>query len=127
MSSVFSGLRNEFYNSTSFKEILSSKFLLTQSKNKYGYCFFIEAFVSHVIFLTLSLLYSTFTIDTTLFLKTFFLLSKIITGCTSNNKSSLSSTSGIFKTCQGSEMYFLNIETWKTSWILSKSRGNFKR
>ena len=120
MQDVPSELENEFYNSTPLKKIVF-KILLTQSKNKYGYRFLIEAFVSHVISSTLLLLRSIFTIGTTLFLKTFFLWSRNPTGCISNDKSSLNSTGGVSRTCEGFNMYFLNIKTWKASWICSKS------
>ena len=106
------------------KEILFSKFVLTQSKNKNGYRFFIKVSISHVIYSTLSLFHNTFIICMTLFLKTFIFWSTIPTYCTSNDKSSLSSTGGASKTWEEFDIYFLNIETWKTSWMHSKSHGN---
>ena len=110
-----------------FKEILSSKFVLTQSENRNGYRLLIEASVSHVISSTLSLLHNTFTIGITLFLNSFILWSTIPIDCTSKDKSFLNSIGGASKTWEGFDICFLNIKTWKTSWIHSKSHGNSKR
>ncbi|MCI90936.1 hypothetical protein A2U01_0112230, partial [Trifolium medium] len=45
----------------------------------------------------------------------FILLSTILTGGTSNNKFSLNWMSSGVITCDGSEIYFLNCDTWNTS------------
>ena len=68
-----------------------------------------DASVSQVISSPVSLLHNTLTIEMTLFLSSFFLWSTIPTGCTLKDKSSLSSTGGASKTCDGSEMYFFQI------------------
>ena len=68
-------------------------------------------------------LYCSF-IGMTLLFKTFILWSIIPTGYTSNNKLSLSSAGGASKTWEGSDIYFLNIETRKTLWMHSKFHGN---
>ena len=86
-----------------------------------------DAFVSYVNSYPVSFLHKTLTIGITLFLSSFILWSTIPTSYTSKDKSYLSSTNGVSKTCERSEIYFLNMETWNTSCIRSKSCGNSNR
>ena len=86
-----------------------------------------DASVFHVISSTVSILHNTLTIGIALFLNSFNFWSVIPTGCTSNDKFSFKSTREAFSTWDGSKIYFLSMETWNTSWILSKSRGNSNR
>ena len=86
-----------------------------------------KCFSFQVIYSTALFLHNTLTIEMTLFLNSFILWSIIPTGCISKDKSSLSSTGGASKTCDRFEIHFLNMETWNTSCIRSKSRSNSNR
>ena len=82
---------------------------------------------SQVVSSTVSLFHNTLTIGITLFLDSFISWSTMPTGCTSKDKSSLSSIGGASKTWDGSQTYFLNIDTWKTLWIRLISDGSSNR
>ena len=82
--------------------------------------------VFQVVFSTVSLLHNTLTIEIIFFLSYFIPWSIMSTGCTSKDKSSLSSTGRALNTCDGFETYFLNIDTWKTLCIWSNFGGNSK-
>ena len=129
-------MRNDLYAPESRVQVLqfyalkrkfSLKICTYQSENRYGYQLLIKASVSQVISSTLSFIHNTMTIEMILFLNSFILLSTIPISYTSKDKYSLSSTGGASRTCNGSNIYFLNMETWKTSWMCSKSRGHFNR
>ena len=62
------------------------------------------------------------------FIPHFFITwSTIPIGCTSKDKSSLSSIGGASKTCDGSRTYFFNINTWKILCIRLNSNGSSKQ
>ena len=86
-----------------------------------------NASVFQVVSSTVSFFHKILTIGITLFLNSFISWSMIPTGYTSKDKSSLSSIDGASKTWDGSETYFLNIDTWKTLWIRLNFDGSSKR
>ena len=108
------------------KEILFSKFYLLKWRTSTD-----NVSSSNVLFPTSSFqLYRFSTVFlplAQLYFSKLSLWSRIPTGCTSNDKSSLRLTGGVSRTWEGSDIYFFNIEIWKTSWIRSKSRGNSKQ
>ena len=86
-----------------------------------------KASVSQVVSSTVSLFHKILTIGITLFFNSFISwTSTIPTNYTSKDKSSLSSIGGASKMWDGFETYFLNIDTWKTSWIRLNSDDNSK-
>ena len=80
-----------------------------------------------MVFSILWFLYNTLTNGIFLFRNSFTSRAKISTGSSSYVKSGLSSIVSEETTCDGSDRYLPNVETWKTLWILSKSEGKAKR
>ena len=112
------------YNSPLLKRISSSKL---HSLNSCGYCCRIASSLSHVASSVLWFLHSTLTNEICLFRNSLTSRAKISTGSSSYVKSDLSSVVYEKTTCDGSDLYLLSIDTWKTLWIFSNSRGKANR
>ena len=68
-------------------------------------------------------LHNTLTNGIRLFRNSLTFQAKISIGSSSYVKSGLSSITSEENTCDGSDLYILNIETWKTLWIFSNYGG----
>ena len=113
---VFSGR----YNSLLLKIISSSKL---PSLNSCEYCCRLAFLLFHVASSVLWFLHSTLTNG----IRLFRTLTKISTCSSSYVKSDLNSIVSEETTCDGSDLYLLSIDTWKTLWIFSNSGGKANR